>query len=183
MNRRHWLDSGGRRHNYGFDACRACLGDTVTVTNSDVVSTPQAGAAAQDSSRDQGRRGSRLEKIAGITDQMVLQFSRPASQITGRLISLFGLALIAATLVLAIIHMLGAVDFVAATIAGALLAIAGILTLMTDYISAQNAAMIETARVGAEELKRAEAERQANGAALDRPRPASIEGVNESTSP
>jgi hypothetical protein len=114
---------------------------------------------------------------------MVLQFSRPASQITGRLISLFGLALIAATLVLAIIHMLGAVDFVAATIAGALLAIAGILTLMTDYISAQNAAMIETARVGAEELKRAEAERQANGAALDRPRPASIEGVNESTSP
>lgn len=106
---------------------------------------------------DQPRR--RLERIAGVTDQMVEQFSRAASQITGRLISLFGLMLIVAALVLATIHLLGAEDFVAATIAGALLSIAGILTLMTDYISAQNAALIELAQLGAEAQKAAEAAR------------------------
>jgi hypothetical protein len=71
--------------------------------------------------------------------------------------------LIVATLVLATIHLLGAVDFVAATIAGALLSIAGILTLMTDYVSAQRAALIDLARMGAEAQKAAEAKRLGNG--------------------
>jgi uncharacterized membrane protein len=124
------------------------------MTTSDVATTDQAGAAAAGASRTPDKRGRRVERIVGVTDELILQFSRPASQITGRLISLFGLALIVTVLVLATMHLLGSEDFVAATIAGALLAIAGIFTLLTDYVSAQNAAIIEAARIGAEELKR-----------------------------
>jgi hypothetical protein len=103
-----------------------------------------------------------LEAIAGVTEQLVQRFSRPASQITGRFISLFGLMLIVAALVLATIHLLGAADFIAATIAGALLSIAGILTLITDYVSAQNAALLDLARRGAEAQKEAEDRRLGN---------------------
>jgi hypothetical protein len=94
---------------------------------------------------------------------MIQRFSRPASQITGRFISLCGLGLISAAMVLATGHLMGATDFVAAITAGTLLSITGILTLMTDYISAQHAALIDLARTGAEELKAAEARRNGNG--------------------
>lgn len=94
---------------------------------------------------------------------MVQRFSRPASQLTGRFISLFGLMLIVAALALATVHLLGAADFIAATIAGALLSIAGILTLMTDYVSAQRAALLDLARIGAEAQRAAEARRLRNG--------------------
>jgi hypothetical protein len=87
-------------------------------------------------------------------DRLVQDFSRPASQITGRLISLFGLMLVVAALVLSIIHMLGAADFVATIIAGTVLAVAGILTLTTDYIGAQRAAERTLARANADALEK-----------------------------
>lgn len=124
------------------------------MANSDVATSAQAGAPAEGAARGPDKPRRRVERIVGITDEVILQFSRPAARVTGPLVSLFGLALIVTVLVLATIHMLGSEDFVAATIAGALLSIAGIFTLITDYVGAQNAAITEAARLGAEELKR-----------------------------
>lgn len=127
------------------------------MANSDVATTTTGGSTAEEVARRLDKRRRRVERVVGITDELILQFSRPAARVTGPFVSLFGLALIVTVLVLAIIHMLGSEDFVAATIAGALLSIAGIFTLITDYVSAQNAAMIEAARLGVEELRKRQA--------------------------
>jgi hypothetical protein len=128
------------------------------MANSDVATTTQAGVRADGAVQQPDQHQRRVERIFGITDEVLLQFSRPAARVTGPLVSLFGLSLIVTVLVLATIHMLGSEDFVAATIAGALLAVAGIFTLITDYVGAQNDAIIESARLGAEELKRRHAQ-------------------------
>lgn len=127
------------------------------MANSDVATTTQPGVPAEGATQGRDKHRRRVERIFGITDEVLLQFSRPAARITGPLVSLFGLALIITVLVLATIHMLGSEDFVAATIAGALLAIAGIFTLITDYVGAQHDAIVESARIGAEELKKRQA--------------------------
>ena len=54
-------------------------------------------------------------------EQLLVRFSQPSSQISGRIVGLFGTLLVIATLVLGLIHMLGTVDFVATMAAGAVL--------------------------------------------------------------
>lgn len=73
-------------------------------------------------------------------EQLLVQFSQPSSQISGRIVGLFGTLLVIATLVLGLIHMLGTVDFVATMAAGALLSITGIWAITMDYNRAQRAA-------------------------------------------
>lgn len=100
-----------------------------------------------------GKPGNQRVATALKIDKLIQEFSRPAAQITGRLISLFGLMLVVATLVLGIVHMLGAEDFVATIIAGTVLTVAGIFTLTTDFIGAQRAAARTLARAKADELE------------------------------
>jgi len=85
-------------------------------------------------------------------ERLIRQFSRPASQITGRIISLFGLMLIVATLVLGIIHMLVATDFSTAIIAGAVLSIAGIWAISTEDAETRRAAEREWVRSHADDV-------------------------------
>jgi hypothetical protein len=85
-------------------------------------------------------------------EQLIRRFSRPASQITGRIVSLFGLMLIVATLVLGIIHMLVTVDFSTAIIAGAALSIAGIWTIATEDAETRRTAEREWVRLHADDV-------------------------------
>jgi hypothetical protein len=76
---------------------------------------------------------SRLEKL-------LVRFSQPSSQISGRIVGLFGTLLVIATLVLGLVHWLGTVDFVATMAAGAVLSITGVWAITMDYNRAQRAA-------------------------------------------
>lgn len=89
---------------------------------------------------DQGLQPERSKAKASKLEQLILWFSLPSSQISGRIVGLFGLILVVTTLVLGLIHMLGTVDFVATMAAGTTLSIAGIWAITSDYIRAQRAA-------------------------------------------
>jgi hypothetical protein len=93
---------------------------------------------------DQSRQPPVSETKAAKFERLILWFSQPASQISGRIVGLFGLSLVVATLVLGLIHMLGTVDFVATMTAGTVLSIGGIWAITTDYIRAQRAAAGES---------------------------------------
>lgn len=124
---------------------RATLGGTIGVTSpegpkKEITPAAQKGAAeAVNPQRDPAAKpwhspgDNRLGRLIRV-------FSNPASQVTGRLVSLLGLLLIAATLVLGVINLLGQVDFVAAMTAGAALSIGGAFALQADYVRSWRAA-------------------------------------------
>lgn len=89
---------------------------------------------------DQGRPATRPKATPSRLEQLLVRFSQPSSQISGRIVGLFGTLLVIATLVLGLIHMLGTVDFVATMAAGAVLSIAGVWAITMDYNRAQRAA-------------------------------------------
>lgn len=91
-------------------------------------------------SGDQGRPATRPKSTPSRLEQLLVRFSQPSSQISGRIVGLFGTLLVIATLVLGLIHMLGTVDFVATMAAGAVLSIAGVWAITMDYNRAQRAA-------------------------------------------
>lgn len=89
---------------------------------------------------NQGQPATRPKATLARLEQLLKRFSEPSSQISGRIVGLFGTLLVIATLVLGLIHMLGTVDFVATMAAGALLSITGIWAITMDYNRAQRAA-------------------------------------------
>jgi hypothetical protein len=101
------------------------------------VETPEESRNPAVLSGDQGRPATRPKATL---EQLLVRFSQPSSQISGRIVGLFGTLLVIATLVLGLIHMLGAVDFVATMATGAVLSIAGVWAITMDYNRAQRAA-------------------------------------------
>jgi hypothetical protein len=89
---------------------------------------------------DQGRSPARQKATSSRLEQLLVRFSQPSSQISGRIVGLFGTLLVIATLVLGLVHMLGTVDFVATMAAGAVLSITGVWAITMDYNRAQRAA-------------------------------------------
>ena len=88
---------------------------------------------------DRENKNGQAAKVSPL-ERLIVWSSQPASQISGHIISIFGLMLVVATLVLGIIHMLGTVDFVATMSAGTVLSSAGIWAITTNYIRALDAA-------------------------------------------
>lgn len=80
-----------------------------------------------------------LDDAATKVEKLIKAFTQSASQITGRIISLIGLALVVTTFMLGIVHLLGSEDFVASIISGAALSIAGIAMITAADIRAQRA--------------------------------------------
>jgi hypothetical protein len=93
----------------------------------------------QDPVQRRGPAGSPLDDTAMKVEELIKAFSQSASQITGRIISLIGLALVVTTFMLGIVHLLGSEDFVASIISGAALSIAGIAMITADDIRVQRA--------------------------------------------
>jgi len=90
--------------------------------------------------------GNNLDEAARKMEKLISSFSQPASRVTGRIISLLGMALVVTTFILGIVHLLGSVDFVASIVSGAILTIAGIAMITTDDARAQRAvaALLDT---------------------------------------
>jgi len=101
-----------------------------------------------------GSADSPLDDAATKVEKLIKAFSRSASRITGRIISLIGLALVVTTFMLGIVHLLGSVDFVASIISGAALSIAGIAMITTDDVRAQRAVAALLGTSAADNLKR-----------------------------
>jgi H2-forming N5,N10-methylenetetrahydromethanopterin dehydrogenase-like enzyme len=116
----------------------------------DVIQQRTGTDAAQQS--DQER--SALDDAAAKVEQLIKAFSQSASKITGRIISLVGLALVLATFMLGIVHLLGTGDFVASIVSGAALSIAGIAMITTDNARSQRAVAQLLSTSGTDAFKR-----------------------------
>lgn len=81
-----------------------------------------------------------LSEAVRLSGELIARLSKPTSRLMGRIMSVFGLGLVTATMVLGIIDLLKIAEFVAAIIVGAVLSIAGPFAITAENMRAVSAA-------------------------------------------
>jgi hypothetical protein len=133
--------------------CR--LGGMIRVTdpeNMQVVPISEESQTVEQKERENSGPSRTHDSDTQAFERLIRRFSRPASQVTGSIVSLLGLMLVAATFFLGVFHAIVTVDFGTAIIAGAALSIAGIWTLKTEDDETRRAAERELMRLHADDV-------------------------------